>query len=94
MYNLDKTDKESLTKIKKITSEAMQNGYDVFAFSASNQTDYNKLKKEFDLDFDMLFCDETTLKTIIRANPGIVTIRKGTITGKWNANDADSIKLE
>jgi len=92
MYNLDKTDKQSLTKVKDISTTAMQQGYDVYAFSASNQSDYEILKKEFDLDFDLLFCDETTLKTIVRANPGIVTLSKGTITGKWNANDADKVK--
>ena len=92
MYNLDKVDKQSLTKVKDISTRAMQEGYDVYAFSASNQTDYEIIKKEFDLDFDLLFCDETTLKTIVRANPGIVTLNKGTITGKWNANDADKVK--
>ena len=93
MYNLAKTDKKALAKVKRTTTEAMQQGYDVYAFSASNQIDFDVLKKEFDLDFDLLFCDETTLKTIVRANPGIVTLNKGTITGKWNANDADKVKL-
>ncbi len=92
MYNLDKTDKQSLTKVKDISTRAMQQGYDVYAFSASNQSDYEIIKKEFDLDFDLLFCDETTLKTIVRANPGIVTLSKGTITGKWNSNDANRVK--
>ena len=93
MYNLDKVDKKALPKVKEITTQAMQEGYDVYAFSASNQVDFDILKKEFKLDFDLLFCDETTLKTIVRANPGIVTLNKGTITGKWNANDADKVKL-
>ena len=92
MYNLDKADKKALPKVKEITTQAMQDGFDVYAFSASNQTDFDILKKEFELDFDLLFCDETTLKTIVRANPGIVTLNKGTITGKWNANDADKVK--
>ena len=92
MYNLDIVDKKALPKVKEITTQAMQEGYDVYAFSASNQTDFDILKKEFELDFDLLFCDETTLKTIVRANPGIVTLNKGTITGKWNANDTDRVK--
>jgi len=92
MYNISKADREALIKVKDISTIAMQEGYDVYAFSASNQSDFDLIKKEFELNFDLLFCDETTLKTIVRANPGIVTLSKGTITGKWNANDADRIK--
>ena len=34
----------------------------------------------------LLFCsvDETTLKTMIRANPGFILIKAGTILGKWS----------
>jgi uncharacterized membrane protein YphA (DoxX/SURF4 family)/peroxiredoxin len=93
MYNLHKTDKEALKNIKKIATKAKQNGYDVYAFSSSSLEQYESIKKEFELDLELLFCDETTLKTIVRANPGIVTLNKGTITGKWNALDANKVKL-
>lgn len=93
MYNLSKSDKEALLRTKEITDKAIQNGYDVYAFSASTQEQFDTLKSEYKFDFDLLFCDETTLKAIIRANPGIVTINKGTITGKWNANDIEKVKL-
>lgn len=93
MYNLLKSDKEGLKKVKAITDTAIQNGYDVYAFTASTQDQYNAIKKEYNFDFDLLSCDETTLKAIVRGNPGILTIAKGTITGKWNANDADKVKL-
>ena len=93
MYNLTKTDKELLPAVKEVTTEALQEGYDVFALSASKEEDFNNLKEEYGLDFDHLFCDETTIKTIIRANPGIVVIQKGTITDKRNATDAKKVKL-
>ena len=94
MYDISKTNKKVLPDVKELTTQAMQNGYDVYAFSASKESDFANIKAEFDLDFDLLFCDETTLKTIIRANPGIVTLNKGTVTGKWNATDADKVKLK
>lgn len=93
MYNISKSDKKGLETIKKVSTEALQNGYDVYGFSASPAVDFEEIKKEFAFEFEQLFCDETTLKTMIRANPGIITINKGTIIGKWNANDANKVKL-
>lgn len=39
------------------------------------------------------FCttDETTLKTIVRANPGYLLLKKGTIAGKWSWASIPSI---
>lgn len=93
MYNLQKTDKEALKNVKQVVSKAKQQGYDVYAFSSSSQKEYESIKSELGVDLELLFCDETTLKTIVRANPGIVTLNKGTIMGKWNALDYKKVKL-
>ena len=92
-YDLQKSKKKGWLKVKEISEKAMQNGYTVYCFSASVLEDYLKVKNKYHLDFDLLFCDETTLKTIIRSNPGIVTLNKGTITGKWNWIDIDDISF-
>ncbi len=45
--------------------------------------------------FEYALCDETTLKTIIRANPGLIIIEKGTIIAKYNHTqlpDAEVLK--
>ncbi|MBJ2175008.1 DoxX family protein [Aureibaculum sp. A20] len=93
MHNLSKTEISLLPKIKEFSTKALQEGYDVYAMSSNKEADFLKIKKEYNLDFDALFCDDITLKTMIRANPGIITLNKGTITGKWNANDADNVEL-
>lgn len=90
-YNLDKSDKQGFSKIKEVTDKAIEKGYKVYALSASLDDDFILIKNEFNLNFEMLFCDETTLKTIIRANPGVVTLQKGTVTGKWNWIDAGKV---
>ncbi len=93
-YDLAKSDRDGFANIKIVTDKALNNGYAVYMMSASTEEDFNEIKKEFNLDFDLLYCDETTLKTIIRANPGIVTINKGTIEGKWNYNDYEDVKIK
>ncbi len=90
-YNIDKSDRQGFANIKEVTDTVSKNGYKVYLMTASLEEDFLDIKDEFDLNFDMLFCDETTLKTIIRANPGIVTLQKGTVTGKWNWIDSDKV---
>jgi uncharacterized protein YxjI len=90
-YNINISDKQGFTAIKKATDEALKNGYKVYALSASMNEDFMEIKNEFNLNFEMLFGDETMLKTIIRSNPGIITLNKGTVKGKWSWTDADKI---
>ncbi len=92
-YNLDKSDRQGFSNIKTVTDKALKNGYEVYTLSSSLNEEYEAIKNEFKLNFDALFCDETTLKTIIRANPGILTLQKGTVTGKWSWVDADNVKF-
>jgi len=93
-YDLSKTNVEGFANIKTITEKALNNGYTVYMMSASSKEDFETIKKEYHLDFELLYCDETTLKTIVRSSPGIVTINKGTIEGKWSYNDVDKVRIK
>ena len=92
-YDLSISDKEGFSKVKTITDKALQKGYSVYILTSSMNEEYESLRKEFNLNFELLFCDGTTLKTIIRANPGIVTLQNGTVKGKWSWVDIDTINL-
>ena len=93
VYNASKSDDKGFIDIKYIADKAISKGYNVFGVSASFEDDLILIQNNYDLPFDFLFCDETTLKTMIRANPGLMTLSKGTVTGKWNWNDIDDINL-
>ncbi|WP_026777045.1 DoxX family protein [Polaribacter sp. Hel_I_88] len=93
MSSLDKSDYEAFPEIKTKAEEALQEGYKVYGVSASFSDIIQLTKNKYQLPFEILFCDETTLKTMIRSNPGIMILNNGTIVEKKNWRDLDDIKL-
>ena len=93
VYNLDKVDTNGFPAIKEMTTKAIKKGYTVYGVSASFSDELALVKEKYSLPFEFLFCDETTLKTMIRANPGIMILDKGTVVEKKHWVDVDQIKL-
>ncbi|PKV52609.1 putative membrane protein YphA (DoxX/SURF4 family) [Aquimarina sp. MAR_2010_214] len=93
-YNLSKSEAEGLYAIKKVTDKAISQGYDVIGLTASTPKDIAQVQQQYSLDFDFYTTDETALKTILRSNPGIVKLEKGTIVKKLHWNDAEKLNLE
>jgi peroxiredoxin len=71
----------------------MAKGYTVYGVSASFSDNLLVAKEKYNLPFEFLFCDETTLKTMIRANPGVIILNKGTVTQKKNWIDFEELEL-
>ncbi|WP_233883673.1 MauE/DoxX family redox-associated membrane protein [Tenacibaculum piscium] len=94
MSNFDKSEKEGIVAVSEIASTAKAKGYEIYVLTASYIEDLALTQKEFNMPYTFGFCDETALKTVIRANPGIVTVEKGIIVGKWNWTDAEDVTLK
>jgi len=92
-YNLMTAEKEGLSKLKAVTDEALKQGYTVIGLTASGEEDKQYIKDTYHLDFDFYLCDEKVLKTIVRANPGVVKLEKGTVIQKVHWNDIDKLQL-
>lgn len=93
MSSIEKSNHKGFPEVKLIADKAIKKGYKVYGVSASFTDIIEDTKSKYNLPFEVLFCDETTLKTMIRANPGIIILNKGTITQKKNWRDADDIEL-
>ncbi|MFS4417193.1 BT_3928 family protein [Maribacter sp. 2307ULW6-5] len=90
-YDLRKADRPQFQAIKTVTDDALQNGYKVIGMSASSSEQTKELKAEYNLNFDFYFTDETTLKTIVRSNPGVLVLERGTVVQKVHYNDLDEL---
>ncbi len=78
-------------KIEEACEKNLQKGYELGQHLNANGINFyvvtaspaNMTGKS---DADLIFCsgDETTLKTIVRSNPGYMLLKGGTIAGKWS----------
>ena len=92
-YNLRSTEFDGYKAVKSLSEEAKRKGYSVIGLTASGEDFQEEIQKEFNLNFDFYQTDETALKTIVRSNPGFLTLKRGTITQKKHWFDASDIKL-
>lgn len=93
MYNINKGESEGVAKLKAFTDNAIKKGYTVIGLTSSGPTDKARIKQEYNLNFEFYLCDEKVIKTIVRSNPGIVLLNKGTVVNKAHWNDIEDIEL-
>lgn len=77
---LSEADKKSLSEGFKLGNYCKSNGIDFYILTSSGSDEMRSFGN------GLTFCsaDETTLKTMVRANPGYILLRDGVITGKWS----------
>ena len=92
-YDLNTANIDGLKKLKEFTDDAISKGYTVIGLSASGMIDKNRIKSNYGFNFEFYLCDEKVLKTIVRSNPGILHLNKGTIIQKAHWNDIEDILL-
>ena len=92
-YSLESAETQGLQKLKALSEDAHSKGYTVIGLSASGGDSKSKLKANYGLDFEFYLCDEKALKTVVRSNPGVLQLRKGTVQQKVHWNDIENLDL-
>lgn len=90
--DVDEASTHCLPAIKALGDAANSAGWYVYGVSASPYEKVEELRHDNQLAFDFLSCDEVTLKTMIRSNPGIVLLQQGTVRGQWHCNDVPTLE--
>jgi len=77
---LEEADPEELAKGFDLVNRCSAGGIDCYILTASGMAEVNSYMN------GLIFCqaDETTLKTMIRSNPGYILLKEGRISGKWS----------
>ena len=79
-------DDSNFGDIDQIYEYAEENGVDFLCLTASTNEDIERWRDLTGAEYTFCNADETTLKTMIRSNPGLILLKDGTIIGKWSHN--------
>ncbi|MFM8432337.1 MAG: BT_3928 family protein [Bacteroidota bacterium] len=89
-YDINASDKGVQGKINDFVSLCQRDGIEFIGMTSSLKDDVAKFTTSNGSKFDYYFTDGTTLKTMIRSNPGLILLRKGTVKAMWHWYDFPS----
>ena len=85
MYDIKKTDKKQLAKVEALFENCMMNMEQCYILTGSGTDEISSFSHEYPTVSDgVCTCDPVTLKTIVRANPGVIVVQNGVIIDKYN----------
>ena len=79
-------DDSNFGDIDQIYEYASEHNIPFYCVTASTDSDINRWRDLTGAEYPFCTADETTLKTIIRSNPGLLLLKDATIIGKWSHN--------
>ncbi|WP_251622117.1 BT_3928 family protein [Odoribacter lunatus] len=92
-YNLDKVSTDNLDKLNELSAYAREKGYRFYGLTASNSDKIQQLASLYHIPYEFCSMDEIQLKTIVRSNPGLVLLKKGSVINKWGDRDIPELDV-
>lgn len=93
--DLDKADDQNFGDIDQIYEFCQDNSIPFYCLTASTEKSQQHWQNITGAEYPFCMTDATTLKTMIRSNPGLMLLEKGVVRGKWSHNRLpDTTELE
>ena len=80
---LETSNLKSQKDIIKLVQEISKHGIQIWGLTSSSSEVIEKYKKDNGVNYNFYAADGTMLRTMIRANPGILLLKDNVIIGKW-----------
>lgn len=85
--DLTRADDSHFGDVDRIYEYATEHGYHFYGLTASTNDAVERWRALTGAEYPFYTMDMTTLQTIIRSNPGLLLLKRGTIIGKWSHNN-------
>jgi uncharacterized membrane protein YphA (DoxX/SURF4 family) len=86
-YEINHSDEDVQSKINDFVALCQKAGVEFMGLTASAPKEVDDFRHKHNSMFDYGYTDATTLKTMIRSNPGLMLIQKGVVKAMWHHND-------
>lgn len=87
VFDFNKAKPKALEQLFSLTHDFDDNNIPLIILTSSLPEEVSAFRDQYGFEHEVLYADAVTLKTIIRANPGLVLLRSGTVEGKWHWRD-------
>jgi len=87
---LEKASDKHIDEINNIFDYAVEKEMSFYCVTNSSKAKIDAWIQNTGAEYPFLKADDVMLKSIVRANPGLVLLKSGTILQKWNHNDIPS----
>jgi len=92
VYDQGKADLSGMQTVQALSEYAQSNRMNFIGLTSAETSQTEQFKNVNKLGFDFFNADQTTLKTMVRSNPGLLLIKGGVILDKWHFNDFPSLE--
>lgn len=87
MYDLQKVSEKHAAKINTLYQESLQSDTPFYVLTASSDVIIDDFKFNNAAQYEFCTADPIVLKTMIRANPGVIQLKNGVVMDKWNIRE-------
>lgn len=83
-HRIEEADDNDIDLINETYDYCVANGYKFYCLTSSTDKQIEQWKMKTGAEYSFCSTDDATLKTMVRANPGLMLIKDGVVLNKWN----------
>lgn len=93
---IEEVEKASVSRVDKINDlydYCLENSVPFYAATSSEEEAIALWRRRTGAEYPIYWADVSMLRTMVRANPGLLLLKNGVVVGKWDSADIPDIEL-